>query len=260
MSAASGPIRKRVRVTKIKPFANSGSHTVFDNAILDYIMPECPPNTWKIVCTTIRKTRGWQKEEDWISISQYMKLTGIKNRTTCHKAIQDALKKGYLIRKRYRTQSFKYSLNRQYEICTSTETVPVTSTKSVPVASTDSVPTKETITKDISTKEIKELIFTNDIKESFVLALSEVTGIDASIRTNFGRLAKDGKELFEGGYSPDDITEIFGPGGPWWRHHWKGRKNQKPTTKDIRENIKDLQNNHSRKKYEGGKFAEFVEN
>jgi len=102
--------------------------------------------------------------------------------------------------------------------------------------------------------------FTNNIKNAFVSVLSEVTGIDASIRTNFGRLAKDAKELFEGGYSPEDITETFGPGGPWWKHHWKGMKNQKPTTKDIRESIKDLINKYSREKYRGGKFAEYVEN
>ena len=105
---------------KLKPFADAGGYTTFDNDALDYVMPLCKPNTWKIICATMRKTRGWQKESDVISITQYMELTGIKNRSTLSRAIQDALDQGFILRIE-NGQSYSYSINKQYEIDTSTE-------------------------------------------------------------------------------------------------------------------------------------------
>jgi hypothetical protein len=99
----------------VKPFNNAGGYTTFDNYILDYVMPNCKPNTWKVVCATLRKTKGWQKYSDVISFSQYMELTGIKNRTTMNDAIQDALNSGYIVRIP-NGQSFSYALNRDLEI------------------------------------------------------------------------------------------------------------------------------------------------
>jgi phage replication O-like protein O len=105
-------------MTTIKPFENTGQFTTFDNAILDYIMPLCKPNTWKILCATIRKTRGWNKDEDSISLSQFAKMTGIKNRSTVVSAIQDAIELGFLICDKNKMTN-SYSLNKQYEIRTS---------------------------------------------------------------------------------------------------------------------------------------------
>lgn len=105
-------------MTKIRPFEDTGGYTTFDNAILDLIMPLCKPNTWKILCATIRKTRGWGKEQDAISISQFLQLTGIKNRSTVVTAIQDAVDTGLLICDTSKLTNI-YSLNRQYEIDTS---------------------------------------------------------------------------------------------------------------------------------------------
>jgi hypothetical protein len=100
---------------RIKPFRNQGGYTQFDNWTLDYIMPSCKPNTWKVVCVTLRMTRGWQKEYDMISLSQYQRLTGISSRETLMNAIKDALAKGYINREKC-GDSFTYSLNRAYEI------------------------------------------------------------------------------------------------------------------------------------------------
>lgn len=118
-------------MAKIQPFNDAGGFTTFDNAILDYIMPSCKPNTWKVVCATLRKTIGWEdqqnggrKELDQISISQYQEMTGIVGRSTMITAIEDALKEGYLIRFPD-GQSYKYGLNRGYEIETSPKIVPV---------------------------------------------------------------------------------------------------------------------------------------
>lgn len=143
-------------MSTIKPFEGVGNFTTFPNSVIDYIMPECAPNTWKVVCATIRKTIGWGKKEDWISVSQYMKLTGIASRETCTKAIKDAVNSGYLTQVPF-GQSYKYAINREYEFGTSTETVLGTSTETVTVASTETVHTKENITKETNTKDIKRV-------------------------------------------------------------------------------------------------------
>lgn len=108
---------------KIKPFSRAGGYTIFDNAILDYIMPECSPYTWKVLCAVIRKTVGWQdgqdpnarKVEDEISISQFMVLIGSPSRGTTQRAVQDAMDTGYL-QKRKVGRSYRYRLNREYEL------------------------------------------------------------------------------------------------------------------------------------------------
>jgi hypothetical protein len=152
-------------MAKIKPFQNAGGYTTFENAILDYIMPDCKPNTWKVVCATLRKTVGWEdkksptgrKESDTISLSQFMDLTGIKNRTTLSDAVQDALDNGYLVRFP-EGQSFRYAINRQYELDTGTESVLVRKSyqkesRNRTSTSTESVHTKE---KKERLKEIKD--------------------------------------------------------------------------------------------------------
>jgi len=108
-------------VTTIFPFRSTGGYTVFENNILDYIMPLCSPNEWKILCATIRKTRGWQddnggrKKEDWLAISQLMKLTGIRSNNTVIHSIKGVIEKGYLIRTEF-GNSYKYKLNLEYQL------------------------------------------------------------------------------------------------------------------------------------------------
>jgi DnaD/phage-associated family protein len=136
----------------IKPFERVGGHTVFENDILDYVMPLCKPNTWKVVCAVLRKTIGWEdkksptgrKEEDRISFSQFQLLTGISSRETMADAIEDALTME-IITRRAVGNTFMYQLNRDYVLEISTETVPDNSTEIVPiekVTGTETVPPK----------------------------------------------------------------------------------------------------------------------
>ena len=243
----------------IKPFENAGRFTTFENDIIDYIMPICKPNTWKIICATIRKTTGWHKDEDWITVSQFMVLTGIKGRGTCHNAIEDAIDNKFLTRKKFGT-SFKYALNREYEI----SNVPKIGTLNVTEIGTSNVPktghTKETITKDNSTKEKKEKALqpapngstTKETLHEMVLALDKVTGIDHKLQ--YGRLAKDGKKLLQAGYTAEDVGKIYFRGGDWFTEdakgvNWKGYKNkERPATSDILNTIKELSGKNEEKR------------
>jgi hypothetical protein len=251
-------------MTTIKPFAQP-EFTQFHNAALDHIMPKCKPNTWKIICATIRKTTGWHKDEDWISISQFMKLTGIVSRSTCSNAIKDAVKQGYITKKPH-GNSWKFALNKEYEIRTSTETVLHTSTKTVPSNGTETVHTKETNTKQtiIKDKYLKAAATTPPTKSNlytYVYVLGQVTGMDIKINSIYGRLAKVAKELERAEYSAEEIGSAFGPGSPWYKKHWKGKKGDKPNTKDITTEIASLLKSTAPAvvDYTGGELAEFIE-
>lgn len=110
---------------KIKPLSKPG-FTMFNNYILDHIMPDLGGSAWKVLCVAIRKTIGWvdvdtnsgRKEQDRISYSQFIEGTGIKSSATISKAIQACLDKGYLIRwpSRNHPQMFDYGLNMDYEV------------------------------------------------------------------------------------------------------------------------------------------------
>jgi len=129
----------------MRPFERIGTYTTFPNEILDHIMPECKHTTWKVVCATVRKTLGWHKEVDAISLSQYATLTGITSRDTLTRALRNAVEEGYLVKIVGETNS--YGLNISYEIAALDE---LPSPLDEPVASPADEPTKE------SSKDIKD--------------------------------------------------------------------------------------------------------
>lgn len=59
----------------------------YPNIIVDELMQHMTPI--QLVCLTaiIRKTIGWHKASDSISLSQFLKLTGIKSKTTVMRAL-----------------------------------------------------------------------------------------------------------------------------------------------------------------------------
>lgn len=58
------------------------------NAVVDDLLCLMSGNAWKCYAVIVRKTAGWQKEMDYISVSQFKTLTGIKKDET----VADALK------------------------------------------------------------------------------------------------------------------------------------------------------------------------
>ena len=58
------------------------------NAVVDDFLCLMSGNAWKCYAVIVRKTTGWQKEMDYISVSQFKTLTGIKKDET----VTDALK------------------------------------------------------------------------------------------------------------------------------------------------------------------------
>lgn len=120
----------------IKPFADQGHYTVVHDAILDRVMPKCPPNAWKVLCLIIRKTRGWKKGWDAISYSQIKEGTGIKGDPTVTDALKWLMKKNLVIRSEgEKWSASSYALNQGFELADergySTKEIEVEPTKEI---------------------------------------------------------------------------------------------------------------------------------
>jgi replication protein O len=51
--------------------------TQVPNFLIDRLMPVMQSADWKLICLICRKTFGWQKKRDRISLTQFVKLTGL---------------------------------------------------------------------------------------------------------------------------------------------------------------------------------------
>lgn len=160
----------------VKPFDRPG-YTMFNNFIIDHIMPDLSANGFKVLCVAIRQTIGWvdestdsgRKESDRISWRQFRHKTGIGSLDTVGRAIRECLEKQYLVRFQVGTHQgtgkplYAYGLNIEYEIAvpeTGTgegEAVPETVTASgAAVTETGTAPVPETGTTKERKKPLKE--------------------------------------------------------------------------------------------------------
>ena len=155
----------------IRPFEGVGYFTSFPNDAIDYVMPICKPNTWKLVCLVIRKTIGFHKKEDEISWSQFKELTGMASYETLSNALNDAVEMGVFL-KNDKTHTHTYKLNKRYEYRIGDEK----DTKTVSKKDTKTVDTKEKV-KDIKIKPLtKAQLFTKEL-EALENLFSTETGI-----------------------------------------------------------------------------------
>ena len=66
------------------------------NAVIDEYLSKMSGNAWKCYGLIVRKTRGWQKTHDSLSISQIQKFTGIRKEETVQKAINELVDLGLI--------------------------------------------------------------------------------------------------------------------------------------------------------------------
>lgn len=102
----------------VKPFSEYGSYTMFHNSILEIVMPKLSGNEWKVLSFIIRKTKGYQKEEDQISYTQIRKGTGIGSFSTIQDALATLEREGYVIATpgTTKTEATAYRLNTDLEL------------------------------------------------------------------------------------------------------------------------------------------------
>ena len=84
------------------------------NAFVDDVLADLSGNACKVYLLIVRKTRGWQKEKDYISYSQIQKIVGISS-ATVEKTIDELASKGLIkVKKGNEKQPNQYSLNDSF--------------------------------------------------------------------------------------------------------------------------------------------------
>ena len=101
---------------------------IFPNSIIDELLPELSHSELKCYLCVLRKTKGWNKEEDAISVSQFMKVTGLSNKAVIS-ACERLVEREILERKSGDRNTGIYSI-KTYKSATSEKSSPVTSEKS----------------------------------------------------------------------------------------------------------------------------------
>ena len=66
------------------------------NSVIDEYLSQMSGNALKCYILIVRKTRGWQKTHDSLSVSQIQKATGIKSEKTVEKAINELVELGLI--------------------------------------------------------------------------------------------------------------------------------------------------------------------
>jgi len=114
---------------------------------------------YQIILLVIRKTWGYKKKEDWISLTQFEQYLG-KTRVSICSSIRTLVKKNILVKKVIPGISATYQPNKEFSQWKQLvkETIPVkktmrTSKEKFTQLVKETIPTKETLTKDTYTKE-----------------------------------------------------------------------------------------------------------
>ncbi|HEZ6296694.1 TPA: replication protein [Neisseria meningitidis] len=81
------------------------------NAVVDDLLCLMSGNAWKCYTVIARKTTGWQKEIDYISVSQFKTLTGIKTDVTVADALKELVELNLIASVKRHGQVTGYRLN-----------------------------------------------------------------------------------------------------------------------------------------------------
>jgi phage replication O-like protein O len=127
------------------------NHTQIPNTFIDESMARLTHAQFKVLIAICRKTIGWHKHSDYISISQIMELANVSNKTVVNALVQlEGM--GYITTKKSERTTTLITIN--YEGASVMSTLPsVTTTQpsvmSTQVASVMSTHTKESIKQTI---------------------------------------------------------------------------------------------------------------
>ena len=145
---------------KLKMKLKTKNYTQIQNNVLENLVSYRLNGTeYQVILTVIRKTNGFQKNNDWISLSQFEKITGKTKKSICS-AINSLVKKSILVKKTTQGIKTEYGLNLElvkkttlvYKTTLVKKTTP-TSVEKVNQLVYKTTHTKESITKETNTKE-----------------------------------------------------------------------------------------------------------
>ena len=146
--------------------------TQVPNKILDEMMKgNIPPGAKQIMHVIIRKTWGWQKNEDWIPVSQLVKMTGMHKKSV-YRAIKFLLHNRIIIKKREGNKPF-YSIQTKYYLWTYENTRGVRGDTNKGVRRDTKGVSEGTHSKETLTKEKKERVIKRNHSDS--IRIGELT-------------------------------------------------------------------------------------
>ena len=96
------------------------NHTQIPNIIIDQHMSELSHAQFKVLMAICRKTIGWHKQSDYISISQIVELTGVSNKTVVG-AIKQLEKKGFIVTQKAKHATTLITINYEVSSVVSTQ-------------------------------------------------------------------------------------------------------------------------------------------
>ena len=140
------------------------NHTQIPNEFIDKCMGELTHAQFKVLIAICRKTIGWHKHSDYISISQIVELAKVSNKTVVQ-ALKELEKMGYITTQKSKRSTTLITIN--YESASVTSTPPSVTTTQASVMSTQVASVMSTHTKET----LKETIYTDS--KSYIPTLDE---------------------------------------------------------------------------------------
>lgn len=128
------------------------NHTQIPNTFIDESMSKLTHAQFKVLIAICRKTIGWHKHSDYISISQIVELANVSNKTVVQ-ALKELEKMGYITTEKTKRSTTLITIN--YDATSVTSTPPSVTTTQASVMSTQDASVMSTHTKET----IKETIY-----------------------------------------------------------------------------------------------------
>jgi phage replication O-like protein O len=230
---------------------DQGEFTRVHNAILETLAKaKLSPLEFRIVIFLLRKTYGFQKKSDTISITQFESCGG--SRTATVTAIKNLIRL-MIITRTPNKQGFEYSFNKYIETWLPEVFMSRRPNQSINFKSKTSKPNESsevngtskadgtvtskadgTVTSkaDGTHKRKKETIKDNSEHQRMFGKLSEICKVDPKLKGGF--IGKTAQRLIKAGYTFDDLV-LF---SVWWKENdFRGRKGNPPTMPQLEEMI-----------------------
>jgi len=230
----------------------NGGFTRIHNVILETLArARLSPLEFKVVIFVIRKTYGFHKKTDIISISQF--------EAGCHAshgkvvgAVQNLVRLNVIQRVDHGKQGYEYGFNkyiegwlpetfetrrpRQQDNFSSASSPDGTGstkgTSSLDGTRTSSPDGTKTSSLDGTHKRKKETIKDNSTHQEIFKTLARICKLDMKLKA--GQIGKTAKSLAGAGYTAADVDTF----AAWWKSNdFRGRKGEPPTLANVTEKI-----------------------
>ena len=227
-----------------------GGYTRIHNLILEILAKaHLSSLEFRIVLFVIRKTYGFHKKTDVISITQFMECGGSRRGTVT--AIQNLIRLKVITRTKKGPQSFEYGFNKYFETWEkevfesrrpgqgmyfhqstgeAKDTGEVEDTGEAKDTGTGEA--KDTHKRKKEIKRKGDAAEKTAVRNAMFSLVAKVCRMDMNLKR--GHINTVVKRLVEAGYVPEDLEFFAG----WWeKNDFRGRRGDPPTTKQLEDRI-----------------------